>query len=223
MKEFFLILGFLICYNCALVLETNLYYDDLHKTSQEKMSPNDFHIMDCCYRLYLDSRHIIEEIIFEYIKTKKKKCFSNCGEKPLKAFVIYKSLKSMHIPRSIEQVASACGVTTNDIWNCERSDDCLSITTDVKDILKSIYSQANITFKDCNKLCSIADSFRARSFSPYTLCGALVYLFCMEKKKRITLKKIADILNVSNVSIHRCIKYLRGDKNLIRTLTKICS
>ena len=213
----------MICDVCSLVLDMNLSYNLPQKILKDAVSSyDDLHVIDCCYRMQISSDQIIESIQKNLHDAKRRNCFSGSKKKCLAAFIIYNTLKLMHIPKSIEQVAYACGVSTNDIWKCEASDDSVPVVIDIKDILPSIHSEVGLSFKECNMLCNIRQIFKNRSFSPYTMTGALIYIFCKEKKRKMTLKKIANVLKVSNVSIHRCIKYLKGNKNLYNIITSIC-
>lgn len=188
------------------MLEVNLPEYDISCNSKESVNLYDFknsQIIDTLYRMNIMSKQIIDTICDNINKAKQRKCFWQCHNRNLSAFVIYKTLKSMHIPRSIDYIAYYCNVTTNDIWRCESLDDKLSIPVDVEDILKSIYSQFDLSYKECCEISKLKHDFNSRSFSPFTLCGALLYYYCKSKKKKITMKAIAYVVKVSNVSTLR--------------------
>ena len=124
----------------------------------------------------------------------------------------------MNIPRTIEYVASWCGVKSNEIWKCEAEDERISKPIEVRDIITSIHSQAGLSMKECKVLCDLPTISDDRSFSPLSIAASIIYIFCKLNKKKITLKKISNLIHVSEVSIHRCLKYLHSSTEIISIL-----
>ena len=187
--------------------------DDVTYKNEKIDSVISSHITDCCYNMQLSDDFIIQTIIDNFIKLRRKSCFEKCSNENLSAYMIYNTLKIMKIPRSLKYIASWCGVTTNDIWTCESVDDSISRPTGVWETMLKIYSQLGLTLpeaKDVYKLRKELPDLNKKSFSPHTLSGALLYSYCKKNKKKITLNQVSDLVHVSNVDIHRCIKYFRN-------------
>ena len=120
----------------------------------------------------------------------------------------------MNIPRTMKFVAWVCGVKASDLWFCESLDDSISKPISIESLILSIYSQLGLTLQEAKHVCELKDSIlqnlNSRSFFPLTLSGALIYFYCKNNKKKITLKQVSDLVHVSNVAILRCLKSLRN-------------
>ena len=113
----------------------------------------------------------------------------------------------------MKYIESWCGVTTKDIWTCESVDDSISRPTEVWEIILKIYCQLGLTLPEAKDVYKLRKEFHVlnkKKFSPLTLSGALIYFYCKKNKKKITLNQVSDLVHVSNVAIHRCIKYFRN-------------
>ena len=218
-KNFF-ILGTIVCQDCGLVLHENIPYNTNEITNNDSFakSSNYFKIVDCCYRMHITYNFIISFIHESFTNERKKPVFQKINDDHLIAYIIYTSLKNLNIPRSLDYVAGNCGVRTNDIWKCEFVDEKLSNPIRFQDIVRSVHSQVGLTMKESDKICDLEENIKNLSFSPLTLAGSLIYFYCKLKKKKVTLKKVAELVNVTNVSICRCLKILKKERRLPQTV-----
>ena len=207
----------MICSNCALVVNNLIINDQVNFFEETANNSMTDHIINCCYRMHILYAYIIENIQKNFTEARKKKCFQKCSNEQLSAYIIYNTLKIIDIPRTMKFIASSCGVNTNSIWLCESFDDSIAKPLCVESVIMTVYSQVGLTLQDAKKVCQLREDYKVqnldrRSFSPLTVSDALIYLYCKNNKKKITLKQLSDLVHVSNVAILRCLKFFRNKR-----------
>lgn len=179
-------------------------------------------------KLHLN-RSSIDLAYYEYKKnTKKIQKILNYSNKKLHytsflspeitlIFSIYTALKKDLCPRSIKDVCSVSGLSecTNvfklsAFLEKNKGDDTPSVRLrplSAKDILLTHYLYIeDFAYEDVKRINDKIDALEKNNFSPTTTAAGAVYLYAKTaKSKKMTLKQISSLFNVTTMSIQRFI------------------
>ena len=189
--------GTVVCVDCGLVLSQ--YYVSQANTNFCGGNFMVEEIKEVLERLNLPQ--FFSEDIFNKIKLSKKE---NTKKKSLVPYFVYKTLNELGFPVSIKDISAVSGVSENDIYNMQESEQSL------------ILSPVSLLEKYC-KLLGLND-FKTYSLiketlpttdtghNPLTVIASTIYKYCKKTGLKYSMKQIASTVGISSVSIQRYIK-----------------
>ena len=205
--------GTLICTQCCRVIESNLTFHLSESLQKEKdyTDPSFRFIYDSCNHMHVPFS-VVYGIHMQYKKFRKLQIFTRIKNKALAAYSIYFYLKKEDIGKSIECVAYYSGIDSNSIWQCESTDEEISVPISIDSIIRANYKIFDLNQEDCDNIIHLSKSFKDRDFSPVTMSATLTWMYCKNKRKNVSVAKIKDVFNCSHMSIYRCKKYVTMEK-----------
>lgn len=206
--------GEVVCIECGLVLHP-LYMTSPWTSSNSPMCTThqkalDF-IRDVGENACIPANVICyAENYYEKIKIKLSPKFKT---NTVAAYALYESLNKFEVPRMAEEMEHYSGVKMQHIWQVETS---LSLETPLhnpKNYVSHYCNLLNLCYADQVVVCDAVDCINQDNSLGNLRCnclvGVVIYLFCKEKKKKVTLKKICEKCDISATSIHRVVRQLR--------------
>jgi len=134
-------------------------------------------------------------------------------ETTIAAYAIYESLNTFEAPRLAEEIEFYTGVPLDEIWEVECNLEIETQIPDPKHYVHRYCSLLNICYSDQLIIRDTVECLNTEIPIGNLRCNCLVavviYLFCLEKMKPITLKKICDTCYISATSIHRVIRQFK--------------
>lgn len=195
--------GTIICIDCGVVKDVVYDIKFYEHSNFEKINSFD-EVENILDQLHIPRQY--SEIINSSIYTKKKKARL--------------SLKSLQKTSSIKKIVTAIYNNVNekhsnlllkDITNFShlepsqiRSKDILIVN--VEEILERYTKKFDLDFKSTSAIKEKISQFNNTGYQPLTIIGGIIYLYHIEIKKKISMKKIATVLGISSISIQRFIK-----------------
>ena len=189
--------GTVVCVDCGLVLSQ--YYVSQANTN---FCGGNFMVEEIKEVLErLNFPQFFSDDIFNNIKLAKKE---NTKKKSLVPYFVYKTLNELGFPVSIKDISAVSGVSENDIYNMQESEQSL------------ILSPVSLLEKYC-KLLGLND-FKTYSLiketlpttdtghNPLTVIASTIYKYCKKTGLKYSMKQIASTVGISSVSIQRYIK-----------------
>ena len=147
-------------------------------------------------------------------KAPKRKLFSN---KNLVIYSLYTILKEHSIPRPLKEICIVANAIQDlgDIWKLEKYFTQLDqripsktkvLTAEV--LIYGYYTFLDLDFKDVNIIIKMMQSLSSNSgFTPTTTAAGLMYVYiCKIKRRKYSMSKIAELFQISKMSIHRFMK-----------------
>ena len=162
-----------------------------------------------------DKWEIIKKWVFDNkIKDRKKLHF----KKGLIVMVIYQTLIELDIPRPMSHLCQDAGIMPKYVWywiklyqknlNDEHKSTILKPTSMSEYFLKPL----NLSYKEIQEINKLIESNDVLTYAPKTLITSCAYMFLRkENKKEYSVKKLANLLGVSVMSIYRCISALNNN------------
>ena len=179
----------------------------MHTTPQENYHEN--FIWEACSKMNINDLYASEACIL-FNRFKSKKTGATRDLIALAAYSIYNTLKNNDAHKSIKFISNYTGVTVKRLWGVEKCFGSATQPISVNNILESNYHFFNLEYKDYLLLAAISHNFTQRSHSPNTMAATLVYMYCKYRKIKCTLCKAASIFQISPMSIHRCMRFLKS-------------
>ena len=151
-----------------------------------------------------------------YFKKKKKYKFKL---EELVVMAVYEGLIQEKIPRPMSHLCQDAGVKPKTVWRwvkLYKQDNSLSnkVTHEVfntTNMLEYFLQPLHLNFQELQLVKQKVKEHENCSYAPKTLAAACAYVFLKETRTTpISVKNIANILNVSVMSLYRCYKKLRN-------------
>ena len=214
--------GMQVCLDCSLVIADNLSYDEIYikketniatlQDVEAKISPTlkNF-IHEICHRMNVYNI-IIPIIIKKFMKLQKRN--KKFDENLVAAYCIYSSLKQEDCPRSMKTLSYHTGFSTKLIWSVERYFSERNQPLTAAAILSTYYTYLDFDYSDLQKMKKMIKSNSIdKDFAPSTVAGAIFYLYCKQNNnKKYNVKKIADLIHTSSMSIYRYVNSIKRNK-----------
>jgi hypothetical protein len=86
-----------------------------------------------------------------------------------------------------------------------KSQDILLVN--LSEILEKYTKKFNIDYKTYTVIKDKVDKFKNTGFQPLTIIGGIIYLHFLNIHKKVSMRKISEILGISSISIQRFLKY----------------
>ena len=146
-------------------------------------------------------------------KAPRKKIFSN---KNLVIYSIYKTLKEESFPRPLKEICTIANIQDlREIWKLEKYFTQLNqkIPEQTKvltaeDLIYGYYTYLDLDYNDINIILKMMQSLSSNNgFTPTTTAASLMYVYISKiKKRKCSMSKIAQLYQISKMSIHRFMK-----------------
>ena len=168
------------------------------------------------FRKYKNTRKLINSRIALGQKNKNELI----SKKNLMVYSLYVRLKIEGVPRSLKDICSLGDVRTSTIIIIEKfleqhhlSGGLRSKPLSAKNLIQSHYTYLdNFEFADLQVTMVWLDKLRFCSFSPATTAAGVTFLYLNERKKsKVSQSKIANLFQVTSVSIQRFLKRYKND------------
>lgn len=186
----------LICSNCGLILDkiyTN--YDFVF----EKKFPLQEEISEILERLNLPNS-LAYDIAFECEKDEK------LSKEEYLMFKVYEILNKKKIPISLKEVANVSNFSSKEI---SRKQENQTISISIFDYLEKFGNILKINYSDIKKIQEYSKKISISGHSPLTITATLIYKYSKENKIDLSIDRIANVLNVSKISIQRYYKKIK--------------
>ena len=132
---------------------------------------------------------------------------------------IYQTLIELDIPRPMSHLCQDAGIAPKYVWywiklyhktrNKEHKVTILQPSSMSEYFLKPL----DLSYKDIQEIKKLVVKNEALTYAPKTLLAACAYMFLRNKNKlSLSVKKLAEVLGVSVMSIYRCISAIKNAK-----------
>lgn len=218
---FFFSEGTIVCLDCSRVINECLFAADSSISNNYCNKPKNKHhefIKDSCHRM-----HVIDSLTQKSID-----CYEDflikidakhkINKYVISAYSIYDTLKDENVPRSLNMISYYTGVPWKKLSNFEKHHQKKPLSVNVKQTLETNYRHFNLSISDLNNLIEISKQFKKTSFSPNTLAGSLIYMYCKYYLISCKMYAIVNTFQVTATAVYRCMKYIRNEQDLFRRL-----
>ena len=131
-------------------------------------------------------------------------------------YSLYKTLKQDSIPRPLKEICTIANIQDlGEIWKLEKYFAQLNqkIPEQTKvltaeDLIYGYYTYLDLDFKDINIILRMIQSLPSNNgFTPTTIAAGLMYVYITKiKKRKCPMSKVAQLYQISKMSIHRFVK-----------------
>ena len=164
------------------------------------------------------------ELTKKWFRDKKMKDRKKLSyRKGLIVMPIYHTLIDLDIPRPMSHLCQDAGIVPKYVWYWIKLYHKTRTKEDKVSILKPssmseyFLKPLNLSFKEIEEIKKIVEENDVLTFAPKTLLTSCAYIFLRNKNKQSpSVKKIANVLGVSVMSVYRCVaalKYNEQGKN----------
>jgi transcription initiation factor TFIIIB Brf1 subunit/transcription initiation factor TFIIB len=190
--------GSVICTDCGLVIEEKLF--KFYEPSQgENKSFLEEEVNEILTKLGLPdvfSKSIVKNLENENVEKRTKKGFLE--------YVIYKTLNENSIPISIKEISSVSGISDTNIYNMQENNK--SLILEPCELLEKYCSYLGLNYKTYSLIKKELPSQNISGHNPLTIIAATIYQYCKNNSIKLSMKKIANTVKISCVSIQRYLK-----------------
>ena len=151
----------------------------------------------------------------EKIKDRKKLIY----RKGLIVMAIYHTLVDLDIPRPMSHLCQDAGIEPKYVWHWIKLYHKTKSKEDKVTILKPssmieyFLKPLNLTFKELEEIKKIVERNDVLTYAPKTLLTSCAYIFLRNKNKQSpSVKKLANILGISVMSVYRCVAALKNNE-----------
>lgn len=194
--------SYLVCTKCGTVNE-NVYLNetrsdfivtDLFHPSEIKVLEN---IKDILDRIHISTK-LAQHICNYYFKHYKSY--------NLKAIVFssYKVLNENGYNVSLKDLLNVNGLSGQSTFSTQKPNE--NVLLDTSEMVDKYCAQLSLSFKDISLIKEMIKKRPLSGHTPLTIIASNIYFYCKSQGKKISIKKIAEITQVSNISIQRYLK-----------------
>lgn len=195
-----LVEGFYVCSMCGLVRD-NIYDDRPKAALYSFYNPTDFKIIEEIKDM-LDRVHIstsYAQLVFSYYK----KNYKGYNRKAM-VFSIYFILNNHSFNISLKDLLNANGLTGESTFSTQKKNEIVLL--DVVEMVEKYCIMLDLSYKEISLIKEKIRSLPKSGHTPLTTIAGNIYLYCKENNKKYSVKKIAQVTQVSTISIQRYIK-----------------
>ena len=161
----------------------------------------------------LEKWELIKKWFFENkMKDRKNPQF----KKGLFIMAIYQTLIELDIPRPMSHLCQDAGVVPKYVWywiklyHKTRNQEHKVVILQPCNMSEYFLKPLNLSYKEIQEINKLIKDNEVLTYAPKTLLAACAYMFLRNKNKQsFSVKKIAELLGVSVMSIYRCISALK--------------
>jgi transcription initiation factor TFIIIB Brf1 subunit/transcription initiation factor TFIIB len=195
--------GTIICTDCGIVKDT--YYDII-------VSKNDFLKRDSLNQIenIMDHLHLPEEFteLINNNLSKSKNKNSRMVNQRRRIFSvkklateIYNTVNDKNSNLLLKDISNFSHISPHQI----KSKNILLVN--LEEVLERYTAKFNMNFQTYTVIKDELNKFKNTGFQPLTIIGGLIYLHFLNIKKKISMRKISEILGISSISIQRFLRY----------------
>lgn len=189
--------GTLVCPSCGLVLDHQVLTSP--RPSKMTRFVHARELEDLCHKLHLPYSLVEPGMEREWARGPAKSELVT----PALLGILYGVLVDLGIPRSLHDLCEAVRLPVDTVWPFVYPG--TPRVTFPHQLVEQLLSPLQLPFPDLKRLKSrIQDRFDTLPFSPRTVVGAAAYLYLKETPRAISLTKLAHLIGVSVMSMHRC-------------------
>jgi transcription initiation factor TFIIIB Brf1 subunit/transcription initiation factor TFIIB len=213
--------GECVCVTCGKVLET-LYGSNIESFLPKSHKKIHFVIEEFIRDIY-DRGHIAGGTLSQSISLYYRLAAThNNNKKALACYAIYVTLSAAEVPRSLDEISVYSGISKDAIWNMQKRDTPPenSVVDCVENYVERVCADLKISFRDTFTIKQIVQKLSGEcGVRANTLIGAVIYLYCNEKRIPVIVKKIAVGCNVTTSSIYKYVK--KFDKKFVKSISMV--
>lgn len=208
--------GTVVCINCGLVIEDRIFLSR-NLINEEIENKNEIYelLFDFAERFHIVKKNI-DEIIDRYQMVNEKIELKFYKKEEVLVFCIYENLNKNNISLLLEQILIFFPNVRNEkkVYEIETllSSDCPKLIVE-DSLIHRCLSYLDFSFKQKQEIVKIFEKVKYKvDFSPKTIIGSIIYMFCKCNKLKIQLKNICNVCEISQSSVNRALKrmpYLR--------------
>jgi len=188
--------GCYVCTQCGLVMDT--YFHDINENVSEDKINHEKKEEICELLEKLNYPTIfVHDILANYVKNKELK------KEARLPYIVYETLNSLGFPISLKEISAVSGLNQSRIYDMQQSD--ASIVLKPSDLLEKYCKMLNLDYRSYSLIKETMQE-TSTGHNPLTIIAASIYKYCKVNKLKHTIKEIAQICNISPVSIQRYIK-----------------
>lgn len=191
-----------ICTDCGLITDRCYINQDQNTCDSYRSCKSRFFILEMLERLCVPNK--FSEDIHSHFKKEKtltKSKLSRAKKDQMICFSAFKILNNYGIPISLKDINCVSGINTADIFNHQNS----VVNPTHQELFDKVCSLLNIEYKLSSVIKRSLPPVILSGHNPSTIVGAVIYKYTREKKLKYSVKQIANVLNISPVSIQRYI------------------
>jgi transcription initiation factor TFIIIB Brf1 subunit/transcription initiation factor TFIIB len=215
-----------VCIECGKVLgqvyATPPFFSGFRQFVSPDISAHEF-IRDCGENANMPGCAI--KYAENYYSKIKPSLLHRFSKNTIAAYALYESLNIFEVPRMADEIARYTGVCIKDIYKVESN---LVLETPLNDPVKHVVSYClllNLSYPEQvairQTLESMQDLLPLGGLRSNCLSAVVIYLYCKDAKKKITLKKICETCNISATSVHRVLRQLVPHGVLIKNYPRL--
>lgn len=186
--------GQIVCCNCGLVtspLFLNQIYNVRPNVFQEDVLTEIQHLLDrihvpICYG------NQIESYYSKNFTTKSKNSI---------VFAVYKVLNELGIPISIKEISNISSVNKKSLNRAQNENNFVIL--DSTALVEKYSKMLGLSFKTTTVIKNNLTTLPISGHNPNSILASTIYQVCKKLKKKISIKQISLITNVSCISIQR--------------------
>ena len=203
----------IVCLDCCQVIDEQtppLQYTS--KPSTKSFDDCEELVFDVCDRIHIFERAATDAVDL-IRKWKQQFVIKKSSHNALCCLSIHHILKAHNVPRSLKEIAYECGVTIKAVWKLEKQIHPKYGKNGLAGLLRSNLHKVGLNIIDEVEILKSLDLLKTKHFAPNTVIASVLYLYAKSKKMKLTMKTVSFHLQVSSMSVYRCVKYLK-----VRTL-----
>jgi transcription initiation factor TFIIIB Brf1 subunit/transcription initiation factor TFIIB len=204
------------CLECGKVVEQLFGLADDFCAKDDDLHESEIHywIKDVCFNACIPN-NVISAAENKYKKLREGLRGNKFKCKTLAAYAVYQTLIKFGTPRLVEEIAFYTGISSKEIWRVESiviSQGVMNLSTYYCSRYCSLLQLSHTDSMQVENLVTlIEDDLPVGSVRCNCIVAVVLYLFCKEEKKKISLTKICGTCAISSTSVHRIIRMLRED------------
>jgi transcription initiation factor TFIIIB Brf1 subunit/transcription initiation factor TFIIB len=192
--------GCLVCTDCGYVQSDQIYYEEFNSKNETEIEYNAYNktkddINEIIFRLNLPDKYT-DLIIEESKKTNVKLSKKNIND------FLYNKLNTEDLSISIKDIQN---VTEKRKIKPNKNESQIVIFK-IENCLEKYCTMLNLNYKDYTVIKENILKIPVSGHNPLTIIGSFIYKYSKENKKKLSMKKISTILQISPISIQRYLK-----------------
>lgn len=184
--------GYIVCTDCGLVKDK--YFAD-EKVFHNQSGENSNSLVNNILDKFNITEYYGENVALKMSKQSRKSLKSLASE-------IYKTVNKDNYCLPLKTIMNVSRLKTRQI----KSNDIHIL--DIENILEKYTNHLNLDFKTYTLIKERIKLYTNTGFQPLSVIGGVIYLYCSENKKKLSMRKIATVLGISVISIQRFVKHV---------------
>lgn len=202
-----------VCTNCGLVVSEHIFSPMFYSNQSVHAPMNNIHqfLRDIGANACIPDNIIrFSTNYFDKIQGLLSPKFR---DKTIAAYALYETLNKFEVPRMAEEIEFYSGICVRDLWRVESN---LILETPLSEPTHFVHRFCvllHFSYSDQMRVRNCVESVQQLPLGNLRcncLVAVIIYLYCKETEKKITLRKICETCSISATSVHRVIRQLNG-------------